>query len=129
MADKKKERKNPPARAKIASLSKEQAKADAIRTRTYIKDKMERPAANWLTNDRAAMTQANIITEGSKAKSHIAGPNLIPRNRPSAREALDAAKEQASFKKFLRDTKKADKEKSDKIKKITQRNSDEKYSY
>ena len=93
--DKKKDRKNPPPKAKIASLPKDKARADAQRTREYNKDLKERKLANLLTQGRAAKTLANIKVEGSGAKQHLAGPNLIPRNKPSAKEALDEAKETA----------------------------------
>ena len=111
--------KNPPAKTKIGPLSKEKADDDATRTRTFIEHKRKRPAANLLTNDRAAKTIANIRTDGSEAKSFI-GDDLVPEDAKSRRERLDEKKKDAKtlkrargLRRFVKRTREKDKKKSE----------------
>jgi len=99
-----KSKKNPPAKTKISSVSKEKAEKDKIRTRVFNVQKRKRPLINLFNNAAQAKRVGNVAAEGGDGEK-------------SYREKLDAELKRSRLKKFLRRTRKEDKKKSEKDKK------------
>ena len=114
-------KKNPPPKSEIRSLSKKKDKDDAIRTRTFNKNKKDNPIINAIHNDTQAKNAGNSAADGDPG-GFFMGINVG--KKKSRKGRLDEAvkrsktlKNARSWVKFMKRTRDKDKKKSDADKK------------
>jgi hypothetical protein len=114
---KNRERTNPPPKSEIRSLSKKQDDDDAIRTRTFNKNKKNNPIINALHGDTQAKNAGNSAADGDPG-GFFMGYNVG--EKKSRKGRLDEAvklsktlKNARSWIRFMKRTRDKDKKKSD----------------
>lgn len=115
------DKKNPPPKSEIRSLSKKKDKDDAIRTRTFNKNKKDNPIINAINDDTQAKNAGNSAADGNKGGFFM---GVKVGEKKSRKGRLDEAvkrsktlKNARSWIKFMKRTRDKDKKESDADKK------------